>query len=45
MICGACNHPGTHAQTLPVGAGFKPRCADCPKCQQEQKAEKDTPRN
>ena len=31
-ICGYCNHPGYHAQVIPLGAEPSRRCGDCPRC-------------
>jgi len=35
MICGYCNHPGYHAQVIPLGAEPSRRCGDCPRCRQK----------
>lgn len=34
--CGACGHPGVHAQALPLGIGFAATCDQCPRCQAER---------
>jgi len=35
-ICGYCNHPGYHAQAIPLGAQPVRRCGDCLRCRQAE---------
>ena len=41
FMCGACGHPGVHAQTLAPGASFAPKCPDCPRCQSGEEPGRD----
>jgi hypothetical protein len=38
--CGICRHPGAHAVVVPR-EGWPARCADCPRCETEARAERE----
>jgi hypothetical protein len=37
VACGFCNHPGSHAQCIPLSSGPAKRCGDCLTCRTEER--------